>query len=699
MLLSLPFLAFSMIFVLLYESLRAEFFNSKWQAVLLISSILCGTLVTISTEVLGTFSLINQASTAIFWAVISLLLLLVGLRYGHYKSFWFRFRRTMTSLRWGKFEIALALGISGILLLLFIIAVVSPPNNVDSFIYHMSRVVHWAQNQSLRHYPTYRDHQLIKPIWAESAILHMRILWGSDRLANLVQWFSMLGSVIGVTGIASLFGANRKGKWLAAIFAVTIPMGILQSTSTQNDYATAFWVVCMAYFVVLSMKRELSKFEFVCLALSFGLGVLTKGTFFVYFPPLLALFFLARLRKRGFLKSAAYGLILILVVAVLNTPFWSRNVQTYGGPYGTSEWLQRNLSFDVEFLERFFPDIESTSNEEGMDRNVILDVGEDGLRAKLARAQPEDIPIAREPSTGKDDSPNAVFVYLSRLAMTAGRNFTSPFGFVTDQLIRFVRAFPAVFGVAYPDELKASAWNHEDHAGNLHQLILVPISIILLIFQRSIRRNSLLVSYTITVLCTYALLPIVIGHGPGFWGVRYQLPFFLLWAPIFGVVISALDRNWLTIGAAGLLLTASLPWVLLNNTRPIIGLPPWPTKIESIFTADQDEILLATNPGLRDDFTLTANTIREADCKNVGLVIEADFLEYPLWWLLDAPQSGVRIETLNSYARLSQEINQDFTPCAVVCTICGDMEEFHGLIKAGEFDSITLFLEPELVTK
>jgi hypothetical protein len=231
----------------------------------------------------------------------------------------------MTSLRWGKFEIALALGISGILLLLFIIAVVSPPNNVDSFIYHMSRVVHWAQNQSLRHYPTYRDHQLIKPIWAESAILHMRILWGSDRPANLVQWFSMVGSVIGVTGIASLFGANRKGKWLAAIFAVTIPMGILQSTSTQNDYATAFWVVCMAYFVVLSMKRELSKFEFVCLALSFGLGVLTKGTFFVYFPPLLALFFLARLRKRGFLKSAAYGLILILVVAVLNTPFWSRN--------------------------------------------------------------------------------------------------------------------------------------------------------------------------------------------------------------------------------------------------------------------------------------------------------------------------------------------------------------------------------------
>jgi hypothetical protein len=399
------------------------------------------------------------------------------------------------------------------------------------------------------------------------------------------------------------------------------------------------------------------------------------------------------------LKSAAYGLILILVVAVLNTPFWSRNIQTYGGPYGTADWLQRNLNFDIEFLERLFPDVESTSKDEGMDRDVILDVGERTVRAKLTRTQPADSSIARERSIGNSDPFAGIHNYLSRLAMTVGRNFTSPFGFVTDQLIHFVRAFPAVFGTAYPDELKASAWNHEDHAGSLLHLILIPISIILLIFRRSIRKNSLVVSYTITVLCAYALLPIVIGHAPGFWGVRYQLPFFLLWAPIFGVVISALDRDWLTIGVAGLLLMASLPWVLLNNTRPIIGLPPWPTKIESVFAADQDEILLATNPGLRDDFTLTASAILEADCMNVGLVVEADFLEYPLWWLLDAPQSGVRIEILNSYARLSQEVNRDFTPCAVVCTICGDREEFHGLAKAGEFDSITLFLHPELVKK
>lgn len=51
----------------------------------------------------------------------------------------------------------------------------------------MSRVAHWVQNQSLRHYATGYIPQLVHPIIAETAILNLRLLWGDDRLANLVQ--------------------------------------------------------------------------------------------------------------------------------------------------------------------------------------------------------------------------------------------------------------------------------------------------------------------------------------------------------------------------------------------------------------------------------------------------------------------------------------------------------------------------------
>jgi len=74
---------------------------------------------------------------------------------------------------------------------LFLVAILSPPNTYDSALYHLSRVVHWAQNASLRPYPALFEHQLHMPIWAETDILHLRTLWGNIRPAGLVQRFSM----------------------------------------------------------------------------------------------------------------------------------------------------------------------------------------------------------------------------------------------------------------------------------------------------------------------------------------------------------------------------------------------------------------------------------------------------------------------------------------------------------------------------
>ena len=126
------------------------------------------------------------------------------------------------------------LGIAAVAASLLVVAWISPPNNVDSLLYHMSRVVHWAQDHGLQHYPTARDHQLLKPIWAETAMLHLRLLWGNDRPVNLVQWFSMVVSVVGAVSLAALLGAGRAGRLLTAAFVILIPMGILQATSTTN---------------------------------------------------------------------------------------------------------------------------------------------------------------------------------------------------------------------------------------------------------------------------------------------------------------------------------------------------------------------------------------------------------------------------------------------------------------------------------
>ncbi len=177
-------------------------------------------------------------------------------------------------------EWILLLAMTAIVVVLFVIAVVAPSNNVDAMQYHLPRALHWLQNGSLRHYPTARIMQDIRPYWAEATILHLRGLWGNDRPVNLVQWFSMLASIIAVTGIAKLFGCEKKNTWLAAIFTLTIPMGLLQASTAQNDYAAALWVVVLAYFVVLSRVRRLQRLEFIAFALQLRRGCSRKAPSF-----------------------------------------------------------------------------------------------------------------------------------------------------------------------------------------------------------------------------------------------------------------------------------------------------------------------------------------------------------------------------------------------------------------------------------
>jgi hypothetical protein len=100
---------------------------------------------------------------------------------------------------------------------------------------------------------------------------------------------------------------------------------------------------------------------------------------------------------------------------------------------------------------------------------------------------------------------------------------------------------------------------------------------------------------------------------------------------------------------------------------------------------------MANNPALLDDYELTADEIQSSGCEEVGLIVDQSFLEYPLWWFLDAPQSGVEIRIIVSESDQYPTVTKDFRPCAVVCTHCGEFESMHGLSDRLRFDTLTLF--------
>jgi 4-amino-4-deoxy-L-arabinose transferase-like glycosyltransferase len=685
----LPFFAF--LSILTFIAGREEQPDSpetSWIADMMTAAAAWGVCLVLASEILTLFDFLTRTGVAFVWLGIAVVFLGLAQAGGRTDRFISRLRGIHLAMSSNERAVALTLALFiGILLM---IALIAPPNNVDSFLYHMSRVVHWAQDASLEHYPATIDHQLLKPIYAEEVILHLRLLWGNDRLSNLVQWFSMLGSLICVVGLAQLLGSNRKGRILAAVFALTIPMGILQATSTQNDYVAAYWAVSTAYFVVLAGRRDLTRVELLAFAASFGLGMLTKGTYFVYAPPFMLWYFLRSLVRSGILRTFGRGLAVLSVAVVLNLGFWSRNVATFGGPYGTSDWLQRNLGFDVEFFNRLFESGGELEDSGGtyLEKDMQAAKGGSGGDILAMRLSPESFAAEGDASGGMG---SRLLQYLKDMARVSGRNFTFPLGIVARALIGFANAFPGVFGPGFGTELQASAWNHEDHAGNLIQLLLVLATLPLLIIRARRARRTQAAIYGAAAFACFLLLPVVIGHSPSYWGVRYQLPFFVLWAPAFGYAFSGWERRWIAPVLTWLLLAAALPWLLMNNTRPLIGHTPWPTKIRSIFRSSQAEILFANNPALKDDYVLTASAIQQAGCQDVGLIAEVDFLEYPLWWLLDAPQSGTHLQVI--VADDDPLYIENFTPCAVVCDMCGDQESVRGLDDAYQFDTLRLFLE------
>jgi hypothetical protein len=100
---------------------------------------------------------------------------------------------------------------------------------------------------------------------------------------------------------------------------------------------------------------------------------------------------------------------------------------------------------------------------------------------------------------------------------------------------------------------------------------------------------------------------------------------------------------------------------------------------------------------LRASYAEGADLVRANGCTQVGLRIDSDDLEYTFWWLLESPQSGVRIETIYTTDRLRHLIDSQFHPCAILCTICGDRQRLHGLPLAADLDRLDVFLGPGFV--
>jgi hypothetical protein len=204
----------------------------------------------------------------------------------------------------------------------------------------MTRVEEWRQNLNVYPFPTSNIRQVNYPPLAEYIILNLQVLSQSDYFANLVQYFSLLGSLSLISLSVKLFGLDMKGQFLSVLLLLSIPTVIFQSTSTQTDLTASFFLLGVVYSVLKILKSKLIFFQdIIALGAFLFLGGLVKYTVFVFSAPFLLVIAYHIIKHASFRAICQYAIICLLYVVVIFGPFLSRNLAYFGNLTGETGLL------------------------------------------------------------------------------------------------------------------------------------------------------------------------------------------------------------------------------------------------------------------------------------------------------------------------------------------------------------------------
>jgi hypothetical protein len=556
------------------------------------------------TEVLSVFGQLTAASVALAWALVCVGLLTLGLRsrtlrLPTFDAAWMRCRQAYP---W----VALAGGLGALWLMLLGVALVAPPNTFDSMTYHMPRVMHWIEDASVWPYPTNVLRQLYMAPGAEFAILHLQVLDGSDRLANLPQALALLGVMLGASLVVRELGGSGAAQVVGAVIAGTLPIGVLQATGTQNDEVVAFWLVC---FVVFAMRLVAGASSPLICALfagaSLGLAIVTKPTAYLFAFPFGVWLALALVRRAGS-RGLTPLLLMAGVVLLINAGQYTRNTLVFGSPMGRGDEGGPAFRYTNDVLT---PSLIASN----IIRNLALHL------------------VATPKPTVNQAIADAVVQAHTWLGIA-----------VDDQRSTFG---DTPFG---PEPAYA-----EDTGGNpLHLAVIALAGLAALVW---FRHDRLAASYGLAVMCGFLLFCVVLRWQP--WSTRLQLPLFVLAAPFVAVVIGARSRPALFVLAA-ILLIGSLPYALYNTARPLVG-------STSVFAVSREQQYFANQPALFESFLAAREALVAASCTRLGLLAEGNDWEYPLWVVTEGvpPSRGIEHVGVDN---ASAQLSRPFHPCIIV---------------------------------
>jgi 4-amino-4-deoxy-L-arabinose transferase-like glycosyltransferase len=484
----------------------------------------------------------------------------------------------------------------------FFIALTTVPNNWDSQTYHLPRIEHWFQDGSLAFYPTSITRQNDMGPVAEILLLQLRVLGGSDFFYPLLQWISMLCSVAAAYRITRQLGGSEIQGWIAAVFLATLPIGILESTSTQNDYVVAALLCCFVTLGLEAVQRPETPFGLVLAAVAAaGLSGMAKPIGFLLGSGFALWFAFARIRRSAPRAWPGQAAGVVIVLALILGPFTARYLAAHDQFQSEVEGSLINRSLGVEqTLDNLL--------RHGVS-NLVTGIPQlDALTYRLS------------------------LWIASGWALDRHRDDTT----VPQQL-------------AYVPPIGLYVF-HEDNAPNPIHLILVAAAALMSAARwRAPAPAERWIYWGAWVFGVIAFSAVLRW---GLWQVRFHLPAFALAGPL---VATAWPERWSGPRATATLFLflgfTSLPVLFLNQSRELIPLSrnrPLPLLRDrpSYLSTSETERLFVNQQHLLGPYRDAVETIVRSRATQIGLVLGGDSWEYPIWRMLRDRNLGysIRIE-------------------------------------------------------
>ena len=488
------------------------FSNFSWRLCFCLSLQFFALLSWICVESLGFFDAIDFQSCLIFWSFLTTPLVIYN----------FINRSRLSKLEFSELKKNKLLWLVGVIFFFtFLSGILYSPNTIDSTVYHLTRIEFWLQHKNVDYFATQTDRMLYQPPLAEYMILQLRVLQDSDTFSFIIQWVFSLGACIGVTLLAEIAGANKKVQYLSFFISATIPILILQSSSSQNDVTVSFFIVMTAYFLLKNLKENDSS-SATFSGVSIGEAILTKGTAYVFLFPICMYWGIMKLikiyrKEAKFLTQLGFLTSLFIPFFLICGTFYYRNFILIDSPLGVSKelfYVYNNQSHSTpSFLSVLF-------------RNISLHFSVPGLHL-----------VAEN------------FIYflhnnILNLSVNDTRTSFTPFDL-------------PMLGMT------------EDNAGNfLHFILIIPA---LIFVYKS--KNSMLKAIATFGLAAFFLFCFQIKWQ--IWHSRLHIPVFLLMSVPIAFFINELKFTKIILSLFGI---SGIFFALFCFNRPIIKFPPLTTK-------------------------------------------------------------------------------------------------------------------------